>query len=95
MWNRTARAMELQLQFHLERMGGVVVAGVAFRSLGRMSPGASATCEVTLLPVAAGLHALRGCVVVDMQSAQEFAQPSLGDVLVDAPDAPLSDVPLL
>ena len=65
------------------------------KAAGQPAAGASATCEVTLLPVAAGLHALRGCVVVDMQSAQEFAQPSLGDVLVDAPDAPLSDVPLL
>ena len=41
---------------------------------------------------------VRGCVVVDMQTAQEFAQPSLGDVFVAAPaprdDAPLADVPL-
>ena len=53
----------------------------------------------TLLPMSAGLHALRGCVVVDMQTAKEFAQPSLGDLLVDAPTPPpdqplLADVPL-
>ena len=92
--NRSARTMDLQLQFHLERMSGVVVTGTAFRTLGRVPPGGHASCDVALLPIACGLHALRGAVVVDMQTAHEFAQPPLGDVLVEPAAATFAPTPV-
>jgi hypothetical protein len=37
-----------------------------------------------LLPLVAGLHEVKGCTVIDMQTAQEYAQPKLADVFVEA-----------
>lgn len=46
----------------------------------------STRCPLQLLALVAGLHELRGCSVVDMQTAQEFPQGKLRNVLVEFPD---------
>ena len=56
-----------------------------FRCDGRrdqLARGGQCVTSVELLPLHAGLHSLTGVVVMDMQSAQEFHQPSLTDVFV-------------
>ena len=41
------------------------------QNLGQLAPGGQCITSVELLPLHAGLHALTGVVVMDMQSAQE------------------------
>jgi len=61
---------------------GIIVNGPTYQNLGQLARGGQCVTSVELLPLHAGLHSLTGVVVMDMQSAQEFPQPSLTDVFV-------------
>lgn len=60
---------------------------------GELQPGTSTRCPLQLLALVAGLHELRGCTVADMQTAQEFPQGKLRDVLVEFPPGDGDNVP--
>ena len=38
---------------------------------------------ITLLPLVAGIHEIKGCTVVDMRTGQEYAQPTLAHIFVE------------
>eukprot|EP00953_Heterococcus_sp_UTEX-ZZ885_P027637 14806-Heterococcus_DN1.PRE.6 len=52
--------------------------------LGELQPYETRQYPLKLLPLVAGLHEVKGCTVVDMQTAQEYSQPKLADVFVEA-----------
>jgi hypothetical protein len=54
------------------------------RNLGELLPYETQQYPLKLLPLVAGLHEVKGCTVVDMQTAQEYTQPKLADVFVEA-----------
>ncbi|KAG5189454.1 hypothetical protein JKP88DRAFT_301845 [Tribonema minus] len=81
--NVSDRSMHLQLQFRSEAMAGVYVHGRSFRNLGEVAPYQELRCPVQFLPLVGGVHQVLGCVIVDMQTAQEYPQGKLGDVFVE------------
>ncbi|CAM9778963.1 unnamed protein product [Chrysoparadoxa australica] len=84
--NATVRPLFLQLQFRTENMVGVYIHGHSFQNLGELGPGQVVRCPIQLMALVAGLHQVKGCVVLDMKTAQEFLQGNLCDVHVERPD---------
>lgn len=82
--NMTDRPLQLQLQFPMEDMVGVHIHGRSVRNLGEVGPGKEHRCPIDLLPLVAGLHELKGCVVMDMMTAQAYPQGKLCDILVES-----------
>ena len=65
-------------------MKGVVICGQSCVSLGEVLPeGGSQVVTVNLVAMAPGLFHVKGCFVVDMESAMEIQQPALFSVFVD------------
>jgi len=81
--NRTEKPLSLQMQFRLDAMVGVYVAGKSFRNLGILDPGQSIKCDVELIPTVGGLHPFRGIYVIDLQTQQEYDQGKLCDIFVE------------
>lgn len=81
--NLTERQLRLQLQFRSEAMSGLSIQGRSFMDLGQVGVLETFRCQVGVLPLAAGLQDLRGCVLVDMDTAKEYPQPSLGGTVVE------------
>jgi len=75
----------LQLQFRLSQMKGVVVCGPSFQNLKELSPnGGSTIAVVTLIAMVPGLFFVKGCYVVNLGSGTEITQPVLFSVFVDS-----------
>jgi hypothetical protein len=63
-------------------MQGVYVTGRAFQNAGVLPAHSKRPVCVSLLPLMAGLHEVKGLTIVDMVTAQEFDQGRLCEVLV-------------
>jgi len=72
----------VQVQFHLESMQGVYVNGRSFQNVGLIPARSKKPFSIQLLPLMAGLHEVKGLTIVDMVTAQEYAQNKLCEVLV-------------
>lgn len=83
--NHSEQEMSLQLQFHVEHMRGITVCGSFRNQQDLHGRGGSAVVSVTFLPLAAGLHMLSGCAVVDLNHGVSFSQPPLAQILVGCP----------
>jgi hypothetical protein len=82
--NHSTRPMNLQLQFRLPSMNGVVVCGPSFITLGEIPPsGGSCTIDVNFVALVAGLFLVQGCYIVDMTTGMEIQQPALFNVFVE------------
>mmetsp|Transcript_36819 Transcript_36819/g.44386 ORF Transcript_36819/g.44386 Transcript_36819/m.44386 type:complete len:495 (+) Transcript_36819:156-1640(+) len=82
--NHSDKPMHLQLQMRLNHMSGVVVCGPSFKNLGNVSSaGGSCVVGVRLVALVAGLFRAQGCVIVDLSSGREIAQPPLFSVFVE------------
>lgn len=84
--NHSEQEMTLQLQFRLEDMKGVAVCGSSFKNLHEVhARGGSASAFVSFVPLACGHVQIGGCTVVDLNRSVSFPQPSLFEVIVNAP----------
>jgi hypothetical protein len=87
--NHSNKAMDLQLQFRLNHMSGVVACGKSFKNLGEVPPNGGSVVEaMCFLPLEAGLLRVQGCCIVDLTSGKEVPQPPLFNIFVDAGLAP-------
>lgn len=85
--NHSDVPLNLQVQFRLPHMYGIVVSGKSFLNVGEVSGyGGSAVLQVSMLPLMAGLCQILGCFVVDLNSGKEVGMPPLCDVFVDMND---------
>lgn len=90
--NHSEQPMTLQLQLHLSKMAGLVVCGPSFLSLGEISPrGGSTVVAARFLPLAPGLYKVDGCVVLDLVTGREVAQPPLFYVFVEKSEVGYQD----
>ena len=67
-------------------MSGVIVDGPSCFAVGDLLPKATREIPLAFLPLVAGMSALKGIVVVDTHSGQEFPV-NCGKVLVVTPSA--------
>jgi len=81
--NHSDVPLNLQLQFRLADMFGVVISGKSFINVGEVGGyGGSAVTQVQMLPLMPGLCQVTGCYVVDLNSGKEIGMPPLFDVFV-------------
>lgn len=81
--NHSSKVMNLQLQFRLPQMKGIVVFGQSFQNLGEIQPnGSSVVRKVRLVAMLPGLFFVKGCFVVDLNSGLEVPQPKLFSTFV-------------
>jgi hypothetical protein len=81
--NHSSKVMNLQLQFRLSQMKGIVVFGQSFQNLGEVQPnGSSVVRKVRLVAMLPGLFFVKGCFVVDLNSGMEIQQPKLFSTFV-------------
>ena len=78
----------LQVQFRLPEMKGVVVFGPSFTNVGNAYGAVSlrSCVVVTLVATVPGLFFVGGCYVVDLTDGSEIPQPSLFGVFVEGVD---------
>jgi hypothetical protein len=82
--NHSDVPLNLQLQFRLSDMYGIVVSGKSFINVGEVGGyGGSAVTQVQMLPLMAGLCQVTGCYVVDLNSGKEVCMPPMFDVFVE------------
>ena len=85
--NHSSQSMNLQIQFRLSEMNGVVICGPSFISVGEVpSMGGSCTIDLRLVALVGGLFSVKGCYIVDLLSGKELKQPPLFDVFVKLPE---------
>jgi hypothetical protein len=81
--NHSDVSLNLQLQFRLPDMFGVVISGKSFINVGEVGGyGGSSVTQVQLVPLMSGLCQVTGCYVVDLNSGKEIGMPPLFDVFV-------------
>jgi len=81
--NHSSKVMNLQLQFRLPQMKGIVVFGQSFQNLGEVQPnGSSVVRKVRLIAMLPGLFFVKGCFVVDLNNGLEISQPKLFSAFV-------------
>jgi len=87
--NNLNRALELQLQLRKAHADGLLALGKSFRNIGTVSPGQTVETTMDFMPVSLGLRRVEGIVLVDMVTAMEYPQGTLGTVLICArPEQP-------
>lgn len=75
---------DLQLQFRLPQMSGVVICGKSSQNLGYLGAnGGSVVKTIKFIALVAGSFSIRGCFIVDLKTGVEVAQPNLFDVFVE------------
>eukprot|EP00624_Nannochloropsis_granulata_P004144 evm.model.NODE_30790_length_18481_cov_18.195553.6 len=80
--NNTEKDLWLQVQFHLDAMQGVYVTGKSFQNAGLVPARGTQRLTFQLLPLMAGLHDVKGVMILDLVTAQEFQQERLCEVVV-------------
>lgn len=80
--NNTEKDLWLQVQFHLDTMQGVYVTGKSFQNAGLVPAHGTQRLTFQLLPLMAGLHDVKGLIILDLVTAQEFQQERLCEVMV-------------
>ena len=58
---------------------------VILKNLEVLASNESQSIALEVIPLVMGLHSLKGVLVVDLQTLDEFVQDSLGDLLVEPP----------
>ena len=85
--NHSDKAINIQIQMRSNQMKGLCICGKSFQNLGEIrSSGGSCVIPIKVLPIEAGLFQLGGCVIVDLLSGREIAQPPLFHVFVESPN---------
>jgi hypothetical protein len=91
--SNSQRSMTLQLQFRKENMSGVFCSSMSYQNLGSLPPRGSKSIALEFLPTIGGMQQIRGAVLFDVRTGQEFFQDTLAHVLVKAPKVTSTALP--